>query len=38
MIGDFYKNVIWLFMEFVDVEVFGLWDYYEKIKEFMSFY
>ncbi|XP_067052488.1 serine-rich adhesin for platelets-like [Acropora muricata] len=36
MSGDSYKNVTWPFMEPVDAEALGLWDYHEKIKEPMS--
>lgn len=38
MTGDSHKNVTWPFMEPVDAEALGLWDYHEKIKEPMSFY
>lgn len=38
MSGDSYKNVTWPFMEPVDAEALGLWDYHEKIKEPMSFH
>lgn len=37
MSADSYKNVTWPFMEPVDAEALGLWDYHEKIKEPMSF-
>ena len=37
MSGDSYKNVSWPFMEPVDAEALGLWDYHEKIKKPMSF-
>lgn len=36
--ADSYKNVTWPFLEPVDAEALGLWDYHEKIKEPMSFH
>lgn len=38
MSADSYKNVTWPFMEPVDAEALGLWDYHERIKEPMSFH
>lgn len=38
MSADSYKNVTWPFLEPVDAEALGLWDYHERIKEPMSFY
>lgn len=38
MSADSYKNVTWPFLEPVDAEALGLWDYHEKIKEPMSFH
>ncbi|KAL9979823.1 hypothetical protein ACROYT_G017540 [Oculina patagonica] len=38
MSADSYKNVTWPFMEPVDAEALGLWDYNERIKEPMSFH
>ena len=38
MSADSYKNVTWPFMEPVDAEALGLWDYHERIKEPMSFF
>ena len=37
MLADSYKNVTWPFVEPVDAESLGLWDYHERIKEPMSF-
>lgn len=37
MSSDAYKNVTWPFMEPVDAESLGLWDYHDKVKEPMSF-
>lgn len=36
--ADSYKNVTWPFLEPVDAEALGLWDYHERIKEPMSFH
>lgn len=38
MSADSYKNVTWPFLEPVDAEKLGLWDYHERIKEPMSFH
>lgn len=38
MSADSYKNVTWPFLEPVDAEALGLWDYHERIKEPMSFH
>ena len=38
MSADSYKNVTWPFLEPVDAEGLGLWDYHERIKEPMSFH
>lgn len=37
MSADSYKNVSWPFLEPVDAEALGLWDYHDRIKEPMSF-
>lgn len=38
MSADSYKNVTWPFLEPVDAEALGLWDYHDRIKEPMSFH
>ncbi|XP_031557162.1 mucin-5AC-like [Actinia tenebrosa] len=37
LLADSNRNVTWPFMEPVDAESLGLWDYYERIKEPMCF-